>query len=1071
MDKTYQSKKFEDKIYKNWIKKDLFNPDKYTGEPYSIMMPPPNVTGVLHLGHALENSLMDSMARYQRLQGKKVLLLPGVDHAAVATQAKVEKILIEQGMENPRQELGRDKLLEKVKKYADESRDTILKQIRRMGTSCDWSRFAYTFDKERNQAVNKVFKKMYDDGLIYRGYKVINWSVKGQSTCSDDELEHKEREAKLYTFKYSKDFPIEIATTRPETKLGDTAVAVNPKDKRYKKYIGQELEVDFCGNKLKLKIISDPEVDPDFGTGALGVTPAHSPVDFEMYEKQKALKQPIGLIPVIGADGKMTKMAGAEFVGLSVEKARDKVVKKLKANGLFIKEEDIMQNVGTSDRFGDVVEAIPMTQWFVDVNKEIPGKKKSLKQLMTQAVNKGHKGKGDQKINIAPQHFEKIYFQWIDNLRDWCISRQIWFGHRIPVWYKEGNSVVGIRHGEAENNAQDYLNGDIDNNHFALTKKGQKQVEQAAEELADQKFDLIYTSDFLRTKQTAKILADKLGVKQVIEDPRLREYGMGEFEGNADGSLSRCRCGHFADWKNANPHGVESWTSVYGRTMAVLEEIKQKHTDKKVLIVSHGEILRYISSYGRNLEPEQTFLLPYPQNAGTIKVDLNEEQIKVSDQPVNDPGWHQDPDTLDTWFSSGLWTFSTLGWPENNKEKNKEKKKIINDLKTFHPTSWMQMGYELLFFWMARMILMSTYVMDEIPFKNVYIHGMLRDEKGQKFSKSAGNGVDPIEVIDKYGADALRWALLIGISPGNDSAFYDEKVESARNLVNKLWNVSRYIIGDIGDKGDRGENKETLADAWILSRFNQLKERVTKLLDEFNFSAAGEELREFTWSEFADWYIEISKIKDQNSELRKKILVKILKELLVMWHPYVPFVTQAIWQQFDPKEDIMITQWPKVDKALINKPKEQKFAIIKEVIIKIRNLRSEYKIDPGKRIKVLLKTDKPFVEENKDVIIVLARLEQLDFVDHKPEKAASAVVDGVEVYLPLADILDPEKEKQRLVSEKSNLETFVGNLEKKLSNKQFISNAPKQVVEIEKQKLKTAQENLSKIQQQIINLN
>ena len=558
----------------------------------------------------------------------------------------------------------------------------------------------------------------------------------------------------------------------------------------------------------------------------------------------------------------------------------------------------------------------------------------------------------------------------------------------------------------------------------------------------------------------------------MIEDPRLREYGMGEFEGNADGSLGKCRNGHFADWKNANPHGVESWTSVYGRTMAVLEEIKQKHLDKKVLIVTHGEILRYMSSYGRNLDPVETFRLPYPENAGTVSVNLTEEQIKVSAEPLNELGWHQDQDTLDTWFSSGLWTFSTLGWPENKKTINQESNKTnSSDLKTFHPTSWMQMGYELLFFWMARMILMSTYVLDEIPFKNVYIHGMLRDEKGQKFSKSAGNGVDPIEVIDKYGADALRWAVLIGISPGNDSAFYDEKVESARNLVNKLWNVSRYIIGDRGDKGGREDSKKTLADEWILSRFNQLKQRVTKLLDEYNFSAAGEELREFTWSEFADWYIEISKIKDQNSELRKNILVKILKELLVMWHPYVPFVTQAIWQQFDDDKDIMITQWPKVDKALINKPKEQKFAIIKEIIIKIRNLRSEYKIDPGKRIKVLLKADKSFVQENKDVLMALARLEQIDFVDHKPEKAASAVVDGVEVYLPLADILDPEKEKLRLESEKNNLDKFVGNLEKKLNNKQFIANAPEKVVELEKQKLKTAQENLSKIQQQIINLN
>jgi hypothetical protein len=401
------------------------------------MMPPPNVTGVLHLGHALENSLMDSMARFQRLRGKKVLLLPGTDHAAIATQAKVEKMLMAEGMQNPRQELGREKLLEKIREFAEQSKATILGQIRKIGTSADWSRLAYTFDDQRNRAVKELFVRMYNDGLIYRGYRVVNWSVKGQSTCSDDEIEHVERPSKLYTFKYGKDFPITIATTRPETKLGDTAVAVHPNDERYKHLIGKTFTVDVGAAKpLEIKIIADDGVDPNFGTGALGVTPAHSAVDFAMYEKQKAKGDPIAIIPVIGPDGKMTEDAGKAYVGLTVEEAREKFVEWLKAQELLEKEEDIVQSVGTSDRYGDVIEAIPMTQWWLDMNKEIPKRGKTLRQLMKEAVGEGG-------VKITPDRFEKLYLDRVENLRDWCLSRQLWWGHRIPVWYKGEEMHVG----------------------------------------------------------------------------------------------------------------------------------------------------------------------------------------------------------------------------------------------------------------------------------------------------------------------------------------------------------------------------------------------------------------------------------------------------------------------------------------------------------------------------------------------------------------------------------------------------------------------------------------------------
>jgi len=872
--KAYEPQKFEDEIYARWEKSGFFNPDNLEGESYSIMMPPPNVTGVLHLGHALENSLMDIMARYQRMQGKKVLLLPGTDHAAVATQSRVEKNLAAEGLKNPRQELGREKLLEKIREYAENSKATILSQIRKMGTSCDWSRLAYTFDEPRGKAVNEVFVKMYSQGLIYRGYRVINWSVNGQSTCSDDELVHVERPAKLYTFKYSPDFPMSIATTRPETKLGDTAVAVNPKDERYAKYIGQIFTASVGALKpLELKIIADENIDPRFGTGAVGVTPAHSPIDFLMYEKQKALGDPIELIPVIDIRGKMTENAGTNYTGLTVEEARIKFLDWLSENKLLEKEEDIVQNVGTSDRFGDVVEALPMTQWFVDVNKKIPNKNKSLKELMAEAVSTGHNGDSNQKITIIPERFEKIYFGWIENLRDWCISRQIWWGHRIPVWYRKEEVYCGLTAPEG------------------------------------------------------------------------------------------------ADWK-------------------------------------------------------------------------------------------QDPDTLDTWFSSGLWTFSTLGWPSEN-----------DDLKNFHPTSWMQMGYEILFFWMARMILMTTYTLDQIPFKNVYIHGMLRAESGQKFSKSVGNGLDPLEVINQYGTDALRLSLISGITPGNDSKFYAEKVENARNFVNKLWNISRYILSSKLKTAETLDAKSLLpSDVWIMEKFSALITSVGDNLEKYQFSQAAERLTEFTWNDLADWYLEVAKFED-NKEVKSWILNNILKDLLKLWHPFIPFVTEAIWSEC-AKSMLMAEKWPLAKNyALeINKHNSSDFEIIKKIIFSIRNARAENKIEPAKKIKAVIyaKNQAEFIE-SQEVLIKSLRtgIDNLEIKNggEKIDKAIFIAVNDIEIYL--LNAVDEAKEKIRLEKEIANLEKYIAGLESKLSNADFVAKAPSVVVTKQRKDLAEAQTKLAEIQKHL----
>lgn len=880
LSKAYNAAEIEDKIYEKWEKSGYFNPDKLPGDrpdAFVISMPPPNVTGVLHLGHAFENALMDIEIRYQRLLGKRALIVPGTDHAAVATQARVEDDLKKQGIANPRQELGRDKLLEKIRDFAESHKKIMIGQIKKMGTSCDWSRLAYTFDGPRSEAVNELFRRMFVDGLIYRGYRVINWSVKGQSTCSDDELVYVDQPAKIWYFKYSHDFPIPIATTRPETKLGDTAVAVNPDDDRYKQYIGQKFTVDVGAAKpLIITIIGDAAVDPKYGTGAVGVTPAHSAIDYEMYQNNKD----IGIIPVIGPDGKMLTAAGPAYAGLPVLEAREKFVQWLKDQGLYIKEEESTHNVGTSDRFGDVVEALPMEQWFVDVNKKIPERGKTLKALMREAVTVGHEEDANKIIKITPEHFHDIYLHWIDNLRDWCISRQIWWGHRIPIWYCDD-------------------------------------------------------------------------------------------------------CGHY-----------------------------------------------FYSS------------------------DVPSDCPKCNSKKL-----HQDEDTLDTWFSSAAWTFSTLGWPTET-----------DDLLKYHPTTWMQMGYEILFFWMARMILMTTYALDDIPFKDVYIHGILRAKDGRKFSKSLGNGLDPLDIIAKYGTDALRLSLIKGVTAGNDSRFFEEKIEGARNFVNKLWNISRYILQSVENPRliENEPAAKSLSDDWILSRLDATIISVTAELDKYNFSSASELLHEFTWSDFADWYLEIAKIEGGKDD----ILLFVLQSILKLWNPFCPFITEYLYNELGAPEMLIVAAWPK--KFAIDPDAGADFQITKDIITALRNLRSENKIEPAKLVTVsLIAGDKAeLIKKEQEIIKKLARVESLNVLASgtKPDGYVGTVAGGVEIYLDLSGLVDTEAEKKRLAKETAEIEKYLTGLESKLANQEFVANAPEAVVAKEQEKLSAAREKLDKLREQLNSL-
>ena len=686
--KPYNPLDTEERIYSIWEKSGYFNPDnllRTNKGPFTIIMPPPNVTGVLHMGHALMLTIEDIMVRYKRMQGFKTLWLPGTDHAAIATQSKVEKEINKKEGKN-RNDIGREELLKRIDTFAKESHDTIASQVRVIGASCDWSREAFTLDEKRSFAVNSVFKKMYDDGLIYRGSRVVNWDPKGQTVISDDEIVYEEEKSVLYYLKYG---PFTITTARPETKFGDKYVVMHPDDIRYKEYEhGQKLELEWINGPVTATVIKDDSIDTEFGTGVMTITPWHDVTDFEISERHNLDKEQI-----IDKFGKLLPIAG-EFTGLKIVDARAKIVERLKEKGLLIKDEPYTHNIATAERTGGRIEPQIMNQWFINVNKPIKDREgKTLKELMREPVANG-------EIKILPDHFSKTYFHWIDNLRDWCISRQIWYGHRIPVWYKDTEVYCGV------------------------------------------------------------------------------------------------------------------------------------------------------------------------------------------EAPDGD-GWKQDEDTLDTWFSSGLWTFSTLGWPEKTK-----------DLETFHPTDVLETGYEILFFWVARMILMTKYVIGENPFKTVYLHGTVRDQKGQKMSKSLGNGIDPIDVAKEFGADAGRMALIIGNTPGTDMRIWPDKIKAYKNFANKIWNITRFVL----TQERTGELKRELVE-----EFNALVKETTDDMDNYRFYLTAEKIYAYVWHRFADKIIEESKGKEGNGAT----LYYILENSLKILHPFMPFVTEEIWQELHKGEKLlMVESWP-----------------------------------------------------------------------------------------------------------------------------------------------------------------
>ncbi|HBJ2610986.1 valine--tRNA ligase [Clostridium botulinum] len=856
MAKTYDPKEFEERLYKNWKEKSYFTPEvDENKKPYTIVLPPPNITGKLHLGHALDDTLQDILMRTKRMQGYSTLWLPGQDHASIATEVKVENELLKEGI--VKKEIGREAFLEKVWEWTDEYRNKIRNQIKKLGCSLDFTRERFTMDEQLDKAVKHFFVKLYNEGLIYQGNRITNWCPKCKTALSDAEIEYSEHEGHFWHVKYpvvGSDEYLEIATTRPETMLGDTAVAVNPKDERYAHLVGKTLMLPLVNREIP--IVADDYVDMEFGTGAVKITPAHDPNDYQVGKRHNLPE-----INVMFDDGRINYKE-TRYHEMDRYEARKAIVEDLKNEGFLVKIKEHNHNVSCHDRCNTVIEPIISKQWFV--------KMEELAKPAIEVVK-------NKKVKFVPERFDKTYFNWMENIQDWCISRQLWWGHRIPVWY---------------------------------------------------------------CKDCGEVIV-------VTEEPK---------------KCPKC----------------------------------------------------------------------------------NSEKLQ------------QDNDVLDTWFSSALWPFSTLGWPDKTP-----------DLKYFYPNNTLVTGYDIIFFWVARMIFSGLYCMDDIPFDTVLIHGIVRDSEGKKMSKSLGNGVDPIEVIDEYGADALRFTLVTGNAPGNDIRYYPERVEAARNFANKIWNASRFVLmnldKDLMDKYKDNKNY-TIADKWILSRLNTVVKEVTENIEKFELGIASQKIYDFIWGEFCDWYIELVKPvlygeDEQSKGIAFNVLHKVLETSLQLLHPIMPFITEEIYTHlYTEYESIVISKWPEYDEILKDEKSEKDMEYIIEAIKSIRNVRTEMNVPPSRKAKLMIylteKEAERSFKEGEVYFQKLASASEVSFLENKEtsDKNVSVVTRGAEIFIPLLELVDIEKELERLNKEKEKLEKEIDRVEKKLANEKFVSKAPESVVNEEREK-------------------
>ncbi len=872
--KTYDPKGIEDRLYKKWEDNGYFHAQAdRSKKPFTIVMPPPNITGQLHMGHALDNTMQDILIRYKRMQGYNALWQPGTDHAAIATEVKVIDSLKKQGID--KNDLGREGFLEKCWEWKDEYGSRIINQLKKMGSSADWSRERFTMDKGCSDAVLEVFIKLYEKGLIYKGSRIVNWCPVCKTSISDAEVEHEEQDGFFWHINYpvvgEEGRFVEIATTRPETLFGDTAVAVNPDDERYQDIIGKMLKLPMTDREIP--VIADSYVDKEFGTGCVKITPAHDPNDFEV-GKRHNLEE----IVVINDDATMNSKAG-KYVGMDRYECRKALVEDLEKEGLLVKVVPHSHNVGTHDRCGTTVEPMIKQQWFVKMD-----------DLIKPAVE----GVKNGDIKLLPKRMEKTYFNWTDNIRDWCISRQLWWGHRIPAYY-----------------------------------------------------------------------CDECGEMVVSK--------------NAPEKCPKCGCTHMT----------------------------------------------------------------------------------------------QDPDTLDTWFSSALWPFSTLGWPEKTE-----------DLDYFYPNDVLVTGYDIIFFWVIRMIFSGYEQMGKAPFHTVLFHGLVRDSQGRKMSKSLGNGIDPLEVIDKYGADALRLTLITGNAPGNDMRFYWERVEASRNFANKVWNASRFIMMNLEGMEVTKPAISDLApeDKWILSAVNTLTKDVTENMDKFELGIAVQKVYDFIWDEFCDWYIEIAKVrtykKDEDARAANSALWTlrtVLGQALKLLHPYMPFITEEIYCTLNPQEEtIMLADWPVYKEEWNFSAEEEMLAHVKELVKGIRNLRTEMDVPPSRKAKVfIVSEDKALCETFESMKKTYQNLISASEIDVQSDKAGigedavSVVIPGAVVYMPLEDLVDMEKEKERLLKEEERLKKELARSHGMLNNEKFVSKAPAAKIQEEKDKLAKYEQMMATVQERL----
>ena len=855
--KTYDPKGMEDRIYADWMEKKYFHAEvDRSRKPFTIVMPPPNITGKLHMGHALDNTLQDILIRYKRMQGYNALWVPGTDHASISTEVKVINQLKEEGID--KNELGREGFLKRTWQWREEYGHTIVEQLKKIGSSCDWDRERFTMDEGCSKAVQEVFLKLYKKGYIYKGSRIINWCPVCKTSISDAEVEHEEQAGHFWHINYpikGSDKFVEIATTRPETMLGDTALAVNPDDERYQDIIGKTVILPLVGREIP--VIADAYVDKEFGTGVVKITPAHDPNDFEVGKRHNLPE-----INILNDDATINENGG-KYAGMDRYEARKAIVKELEEQGLLVKVEDHVHNVGTHDRCGTTVEPMIKQQWFV--------KMEEMAKPAIEAVKNGD-------LTFVPERFDKIYLHWLENIRDWCISRQLWWGHRIPAYY-----------------------------------------------------------------------CDDCG--EIVVDSEMPKV------------CPKCGGTHFT----------------------------------------------------------------------------------------------QDPDTLDTWFSSALWPFSTLGWPEKTE-----------DLDYFYPTDVLVTGYDIIFFWVIRMVFSGYEQTGKCPFHHVLIHGLVRDSLGRKMSKSLGNGIDPLEIIDQYGADALRFTLVTGNAPGNDMRFYMERVEASRNFANKIWNASRFIMMNIEKAevpADMKPEELTAADKWILSKVNTLAQDVTVNMDKFELGIAVQKLYDFIWEEFCDWYIEMVKPRLYSEEDKTKAaalwtLKTVLVNALKLLHPYMPFITEEIFRNLTGEESIMISAWPEYKEAWSFAEEEGSVELIKEAVRAIRNTRSSMNVPPSKKAKVYVVSESGQVravfEGSRSFFAALAYASEVCVQADKAgigEDAVSALIPQAAVYMPFAELVDLEKELERLKKEEERLTKELARVNGMLNNEKFMSKAPQSKIDEEKEKL------------------